>query len=479
MNFEAPSRLKPRYTSGNSSYSSNSPSNKSQSNNNDNGDDCDDDNLSFTETVKLLWQKRRRKERAAKYHHLRSQSKTQFVKTLNVAKLALVVILLIVNIHFFPRLYTSLQRHQSNDEQFDELNDEEIEKRYKMAIEAAGETNERRGMPEHIRQEIKAKLKLIKESELHVKRFAMKPSRIREHNLSVKIPEAIDQMYQDITTASLDSDIPVFWHILKSGGTSIKDIFGSCMHMVEATEAGVLNGHINDSKIEKMLLGENGIEYVNVDTTTAEGIKRAIEMKLVESELAELIVTPLLHDSAQLFNNTSNHKGRVFALFRHPVERAVSLYHYLQKATWEPTFSESLKNIKTIEDYAISEFAEDNWMVRFLTNKMTEMVTRDDLAVAKEILRRKILIGLVIDVRSAIERFMNYFGWDYNSLTSEQQQCLNQSFMNGSNRNTHEMIEEDTMGWRILRANSLLDLELYDYALQLYEEQGRMLGVSS
>lgn len=214
-----------------------------------------------------------------------------------------------------------------------------------------------------------------------------------------------------------------------------------------------------------------------MDTTTPQGIERAIQMNLVQSGLADIIFTPLLHDASQLFNNTANQHGRVMGLFRHPVERAVSLFHYLKKATWEPTFSKRLQEMKSIEDYAISEFAEDNWMTRYLTNKMTEMLTQDDLDVAKEILRRKVIIGLVLDVRSAVERFLNYFGWDYNTLNQEQQECMNKYLSSGSNSNAHEIVEEGTMGWRILRANNLLDLELYDYALQLYEEQGVMLGI--
>ena len=215
-----------------------------------------------------------------------------------------------------------------------------------------------------------------------------------------------------------------------------------------------------------------------MDTTTAAGIDRAVHMNLVESGLADIIFTPLLHESSQLFNNTANHKGRVFGLFRHPVERAVSLFHYLKKATWEPTFSERLKKIESIEDYAISEFAEDNWMTRFLTGKMTGLLIRDDLEVAREILRRKVIIGLILDVRSAVERFLHYFGWNFNSLSPEQQQCLNAYLSSGSNKNAHDIVEEGTMGWRILKANNLLDLELYDYVLQLYEEQGQMMGLS-
>lgn len=162
---------------------------------------------------------------------------------------------------------------------------------------------------------------------------------------------------------------------------------------------------------------------------------------------------------------------------RHPVERAVSLFHYLKKATWEPTFSERLRKIKSVEDYAISEFAEDNWMVRFLTNKMTTMVTRDDLEIAKEILRRKFIVGILLDTRGSVERYLHYFGWNYNDLTPEQQKCMNKKLSVGSNKNKHDIVEEGTMGWRILRANNLLDLELYDYVLQLYEEQGQMFGI--
>ena len=215
-----------------------------------------------------------------------------------------------------------------------------------------------------------------------------------------------------------------------------------------------------------------------MDTTTKEGIERAINLNLVESGLADIIFTPLLYESSELFNKTPNNKGRMFGLFRHPIDRAVSLFHYLQKATWEPTYSERLKKIGSIEDYAISEFAENNWMIRHLIDKRTDMLSRRDLNTAKEIVRRKIVVGLVLDVRSAVERFLTTFGWDYNALDQEQRECMDAHLSTGgSNQNTHEALEEGSIGWKILRANNLLDLELYDYVLQLYEEQGIMLGV--
>jgi len=226
------------------------------------------------------------------------------------------------------------------------------------------------------------------------------------------------------------------------------------------------------------LLTLNIVYSIIVDTTTANGIARAVSMGLAESGMSDIIFSPLLHESSQLFNNTS-HKGRAFCLFRHPVERAVSLFHYLKQASWEPTFSEKLKKIETVEDYAISEFAENNWMTRFLTNEMTGILTRKHLEVAKEILRRKVLVGLTVDMENSFERFSKYFGWGDKEgpITADQRSCLKGYLAEGSNRNDHAIAEEGTMGWRILRGNNLFDLELYDYALQLYEEQGKMLGM--
>jgi len=96
---------------------------------------------------------------------------------------------------------------------------------------------------------------------------------------------------------------------------------------------------------------------------------------------------------------------------------------------------------------------------------------------AKEILRRKVVVGLTLDMENSFDRFMKYFGWEKDNLTEQQKSCL-KSYLSGSmgsNRNKHSLVEEDTMGWRILRGNNLLDLELYDYVLQLYEVQGKML----
>lgn len=51
-------------------------------------------------------------------------------------------------------------------------------------------------------------------------------------------------------------------------------------------------------------------------------------MNLVGSELADVIVIQHLYEAEGLFDG--HHRGRLFAVFRHPIERAVSMFYYLQ-----------------------------------------------------------------------------------------------------------------------------------------------------
>jgi hypothetical protein len=79
--------------------------------------------------------------------------------------------------------------------------------------------------------------------------------------------------------------------------------------------------------------------------------------------------------------------------------------------------------------------------------------------------------SLVVAQKFELQFVISIFGF-----AADQRSCLKGYLAEGSNRNDHVIAEEGTMGWRILRGNNLFDLELYDYALQLYEEQGKMLG---
>jgi len=170
-------------------------------------------------------------------------------------------------------------------------------------------------------------------------------------------------------------ETPIFWHILKSGGTTIKLMYASCYNFVEACETGGLieaimaeEQELQRLKAEEAQLEQNsngmqqnrqlqenndnqqwqqwqppqagikpseqlplrivdsgdGRKYVNVDVTTSSGIQNAVQRGFVSSHLADVIFTPLLVENTVKLLDGGENKGRLFAMFRHPVDRVVS-----------------------------------------------------------------------------------------------------------------------------------------------------------
>jgi len=264
------------------------------------------------------------------------------------------------------------------------------------------------------------------------------------------------------------NDIPFFFHVPRSGGSTMKDIMGSCFGMVMASDVGARDGHKYDKTLQ-VIEDSEGSKFVNVDTTTAVGIHRAKSLNLVESGLADVIVTQHLHPAATMFNE--NQRGRMFTMMRNPIERAVSLFHYLGVADWEPTYDPDLAYI-SIEMYARSKRIEHNWMVRFLSNELERDLTEKHLDVAKEVLRKKCLVGILDEKAESFMRFEKYFGWP---LPSEEAKSCHENFIeNASNKHDHPLIEEGSAAWELLSVKNDLDMKLYEYGKELFREQARL-----
>jgi len=277
------------------------------------------------------------------------------------------------------------------------------------------------------------------------------------------------------------NDIPVFWHVPKAGGSTIKDIAGACHGLTIANEDGVLDGHVFDTTIKKVNIhGLGDTNFVNVDTTTIPGIKRAIKMGLGSSGLTDLVITPFIHDAEHIFTaNTKEDKapqtGRLFATFRHPVARAISLFKYLQYADWEPTYNPEIKTWN-LKQYAQSNHIENNWMTRYLSNTMNGELTRAHLEVAMDILRRKFLVGLIDQLEPSMKRFEAFFGWKYMLNPTIKETCRESLFTVGTNANTNSRItipEEGSYLYNLIAQQNMFDLELYAYIETLFDEQAQ------
>ena len=222
----------------------------------------------------------------------------------------------------------------------------------------------------------------------------------------------------------------------------------------------------------RVVVSEDGRRYVNVDVTTPEGIAHAAQLGFAASPaLTDVVFTPLLVDGAGALLNRN---GRLFSVFRHPVLRVVSNFYYLQNAIWEPTYDEVYATW-TIDDYAKSEVAESNWMVRSLLNKMVGKMEPSDILVAKETLKQKCLVGLIDDMEGTIRRFHDYFGFGSDDSLNCAIQNYSRKQSANSNSHNHPQLDPTSEAWAILSKKNQLDIELFKYAQQLFAEQGQWL----
>ena len=202
---------------------------------------------------------------------------------------------------------------------------------------------------------------------------------------------------------------------------------------------------------------------------------------------------------------TSEQPLRLFTMMRHPVDQAVSAFYYLQDATWERSYAPETKGW-TIAQYVAKGRYSTDFMTRMLIDKRNERfhgeLTEDDLQLAKNTLREKVLVGLMTRMEESIARFDAYFHIQPRNDPETVQSCKDCLLGHGSsgtggngyesyhkdkadmstaakpaktNSHKHPKVLEGTDDWKLLAKINKWDMKLWDYAVELFEEQGRTL----
>lgn len=273
-----------------------------------------------------------------------------------------------------------------------------------------------------------------------------------------------------------DNEVPLFWHIPKSGGTTVKNI-AKCLDLTIADRAGALPrfGHDKDTELLAYRPWRKvGPTYVNVDTTSNSGILRAEKLGLVPSGLPDFISTVYPDFAIDHLYDTS-HKGRAMALFRHPVDRLVSKFYYLQIADWERTYQPSWKKLSVKQWAKVNN--DNNFMVKKLAGKtMNAQVSDLDLDLAMRTIKERFYVGIMGEMEESIRRFNIVMGIDETEETTKK--CMEEYFGHGvekKNSNSHPKVEEGSEEWAMIAEKNALDVRLYEYVLQLFEEQKEII----
>jgi hypothetical protein len=305
-------------------------------------------------------------------------------------------------------------------------------------------------------------------------------------------------------------ETPLYWKLLRTGNVSVLPYLTDCLNLVMASEAGVtLNEEIEEegeaeadlwsdqphdastSTSLQVLTLPSERRYVNVDTTTQEGLNHAKGLHLIESGMAEVVVSPLLQEAAHtLFDDASaimGRQARVFTILRNPVEKVVSMFYMLKSKSNKSGSHAWIKDM-TLVEYVNSEFAESNRLVRSLVSKQSDALHRSDLELAKAILKEKVLVGLSSDLSQSLERIRLYFGWSDDAhvrfgVPQKPDQCkaiyLQEAHINHHHVD-HPPVVVGSEEWEVLKKKNWADVALFEYASDvLYREQAAMFPTLS
>lgn len=232
----------------------------------------------------------------------------------------------------------------------------------------------------------------------------------------------------------------LFWHIPKSGGSTAKTYY-RCLDKVVDVES------------------------------RPDDILRGAEKGLVPSGAVDIIFSSYPDMAiANLFD--PDHKARVLAMFRHPVDRLVSKFYYLQIATWERTYRPEWKEMDVLE--WVEEHNMDNdHMVKKLAGKLQRMTaTEADLALAKRTIQQRFVVGLMTDMAESLRRFDVVMGVDHKTV--KYHECRDTYFGERNkvrNSNKHAKLEKGDPAWDLLAEKNSFDMQLYEYVLELYKQQ--------
>ena len=260
------------------------------------------------------------------------------------------------------------------------------------------------------------------------------------------LEDMVDVMAKPIDTSRPPAETTaLFWHIPRTGASAIQHYY-QCMGGMTIATADTNNG-ISRARELRLLRYKKPIDPFSMST----------QQEYFDDDTsytADVIFTGEPSFAAQyLFDE--EHKGKFMSIFRHPVERAVSMYNYLKTATHEQRYRAKHVNM-TLVEWASLPDEEDNYMVHKLVGKKHgEEVDETDLIIAKQLVKRRFVVGLTNEMDESIRRFTTVLGVDNMSTDERIQQCMEELYETGKIKEMdHPKVSRDEYKMTCIRMNN-------------------------
>ena len=247
-----------------------------------------------------------------------------------------------------------------------------------------------------------------------------------------------------------NSDLVFFWHIPRSGGSTMKNIMNYCYDLRRAEQL---------DEDPSMNFVRNNV--MNMDTTSPDGLQISLENDIVNSNMLDVIVSNYFLSGSALFND--KHHGKAFTILRHPVELSASLFFERRK------YIEAWKSM-TFHDYVKSDAYLDSWMTRQLTGTMPWVpLTEAHLEQAKNVMKTKIFVGVLGEIEETLRQLKCHFGWGKEKWVPKCEQKLLQD-PDSVNEHPAPPVRGGAT-WKVFIEKEKWDMALYYYGLELFAEQ--------
>ena len=272
---------------------------------------------------------------------------------------------------------------------------------------------------------------------------------------------------------------PFFWQIPRSGGSHLQNLYW-CMDMTLANQVGGEPRFRKTVPRHKLVEFQPWVEHgnearvINVDLSSRNGIVNAKNLGLLSHHLSEkgaipkpdIIFSTLFYYVSVILMSRHN-RGRLFALFRDPIERAASRFESLK------VMNKAWENI-SIEQWATQEApGENNWMVRSLVGKGAEdKVYLSDLELAKVVVRSKFIVGLTDRYMESLHRFNVLLNVDENGARAKE--CLQSHEAAYNSKKPSVQVEKGSPTYVTLKSANFLDVMLYQYIEELFGSQAEL-----